>query len=175
MIFAWQDPKTGGYMGTKPEPVPSHHILQPLDDVKPPEELPFSSSNEINTPHRSMLAFNALTISLRLLINPPSWPELRLHDQVLIVQMDQIPAEDRFKQFRYIQWVEDSNLPDNLRLRPPPFAWSPDLIALVILFFIFVLGTVIFLYLFPDDSYESRIGPRHHNVKQFYKYAYKRL
>lgn len=121
-----------------------------------------------------MLAFNALTASLQLLINPPSWPELRLHDQELLVHMNQIPAEERFKQLQYVLWVRDANLPSNLRLRPPPFAWSPDLIAFVILAFVFVAGSVIAHYIFTQQ-YGHGVGPRPHDIKQFYKFAYKRL
>lgn len=62
-----------------------------------------------------MLALNALAVSLRLFVDPPEWPESRLHDQDLIVHMHQIPSEDKFKQFRYIQWVKDASLPTGKR------------------------------------------------------------
>lgn len=109
--MAWQDPKTGAYTGQKPEPVPDHNIMQPLDDVRKEPEVLASNRDEgeffercwdkgefsAGMPHRSMLALNALTVSLRLFVDTPRWPELRLHDQELLVQMHQIPAEDKFK------------------------------------------------------------------------------
>jgi hypothetical protein len=59
-------------------------------------------------------------------------------------------------------------------MHPPPFAWSPDLIAFVVLAFIFVAGSVVAHYIFTQQ-HQPGIGPRPHNAKQFYAYAYKRL
>ncbi|KAI6210039.1 Mediator complex subunit rgr-1 [Aphelenchoides besseyi] len=173
-LFAWQQPKSGCYARTKPEPVPRHGVVDAmgLDDSpvvtsKPKEEQ--SGRDECNQ-RFSSLVLNALVVALRLFVDPPQWPELRLHDQELLVQMHQIAAEDQFATFRYVDWVKDAQLPSDLRLRPPPHAWSPDLIAFVILAFIFVAGSVVAHYVFTQQQ-RPGIGPRPHNAKQFYMYG----
>ncbi|KAI6234814.1 UPF0764 protein C16orf89-like protein [Aphelenchoides fujianensis] len=172
-LLAWQQPGAGFYARTRPEPVPRHGVVDAFGLEDTPDDSK-RTGGEQKSGQFSSLAAQSLVVALRLLLDPPEWPELRLHDQELLVQMHQIAAEDRFQSFRYVEWVRDAHLPSDLRMRPPPHAWSPDLIAFVCLAFIFVAGSVVAHMIF-SKQYRPGVGPRPHNAKQFYMYAYKKL
>lgn len=108
-------------------------------------------------------------IFVRYLLDPGPWVELRFSDQVHI---DQIASEDRFAHFKYIDWVKDSKIPNEVyrqMAKPPPVAWSPDLVAFVFLLLICVIGTVIGHYVFTNSNSHIR------HVKQLYPYSFKKL
>lgn len=116
--------------------------------------------------HTTVVAMASLLIFLNFLMNPSPWPEYHLSDKLMTV--DQIVAEDRFRNFRYIDWVKDAHFPSNIRLpKPPPMAWSPDLIAFMALLFIVVAGSVLAHHLFSSNRYCR--------TKRMYHFAYKKL
>lgn len=117
-------------------------------------------------PHTTVVAMASLLVFLHFLINPSPWPEFHLSDKLMTV--DQIVSEDRFRNFRYIEWVKDAHFPPNIRLpKPPPMAWSPDLIAFMALLFIVVVGGVLAHHIFSSNRYWR--------AKQMYHFSYKKL
>ncbi|KAH7714867.1 hypothetical protein AAVH_17759 [Aphelenchoides avenae] len=170
--LAWQHPRLGCYTRSKPEALPNMGLsadvlgFGPGSSARKPLEESVAQDSCLS--HMSTVAAGALLTFLRLLLDPAPWPEFHFADQ--LVQIDAVVAEDRFVQFRYIDWVRDALLPSDVRLpRPPPVAWSPDLIAFVVLLFIFVAGVVVAHHLFSSSA-TNTIGR-----KRVYHYAYKKL
>ncbi|VDM38684.1 unnamed protein product [Toxocara canis] len=108
-----------------------------------------------------LLDKESLVVFLRFLLDPGPWPEFFLADQPVTVQ--NIPAEDQFRQYRYARWVRDS-FPAQIPLsRPPQLGWSPDLLACLVLIGFICVASLIARF----------CGKR--RVKQMYRFAYKNL
>lgn len=111
---------------------------------------------------------------MRFLLDPGPWPDLHFADH--LVQIDRIISEDRFQRFKYVQWVRDSSLhlmhaSQKILPKPPPIAWSPDLIAFVILLLIFSVGSIVAHYIWGNNVGDNfKIGG-----KRVYPYAFKKL
>ena len=59
--------------------------------------------------HTSLVAGLSIAgLFLRLLLDPGPWPEQ--HGLAQILQMDGIPAEEKFHAFRYLEWVHDTDI-----------------------------------------------------------------
>ncbi|CAD5230697.1 unnamed protein product [Bursaphelenchus okinawaensis] len=176
LILAWQHPRKGCYTSAKPDPMPKHGIIEPFDQFG---DVLHESSRKQDAciDHQTAAAVNALAMVLKTLFDPPPWPDQRINlDNMLQQHLHQIPSEDRFHTFKYVNWVRDANLPDQYRLpRPPPNAWSPDLIAFVCLGFALLAISVCAHHIFSARNHPAGIGPPPKNLKQYYAYAYKKL
>uniref|UniRef100_A0A915EL16 Uncharacterized protein n=1 Tax=Ditylenchus dipsaci TaxID=166011 RepID=A0A915EL16_9BILA len=166
--LAWQHPVLGCYTLQKPESIPNLGLSSGLKIVSDNQ----SDQQGTCLLHTSTVVGLGIVMFLRFLLDPGPWPELRFVDQ--LVQIDQIVAEDHFEHFKYIDWVRDSNFPHEIRgmPRPPPMAWSPDLVAFMVLLFFCIIGSVIGHHLFTNNKNYGRMGGK---VKQMYPYAFKKL
>ncbi|KHN77792.1 UPF0764 protein C16orf89 -like protein [Toxocara canis] len=131
-ILSWQHPTLGCFVKESLEDQFAVGVL-PAIISSPPDN--FSSRkilsdiihNDYCSTHSATVASGALVVFLRFLLDPGPWPEFFLADQPVTVQ--NIPAEDQFRQYRYARWVRDS-FPAQIPLsRPPQLGWSPDLLA----------------------------------------------
>lgn len=191
----WQHPSLGCYTAQKPEPVPNlglsssfvkndqndqigkiwylfvrFHMLIIFFDHSFTITLLFfliliSEACRMQT---TTIAALTLVTFLRYLLDPGPWAEFRFADH--LVQIDQIVAEDHFRHFKYIEWVRDCPHEIHRMPRPPPVAYSPDLIAFMALLFFFIIGSIVAHQLCTGD-HNAKIG----KTKLLYPYAFKKL
>ncbi|KAI1723363.1 hypothetical protein DdX_03518 [Ditylenchus destructor] len=158
----WQHPSLGCYTAQKPEPVPNLGLSSSF--VKNDQ------NDQIEACRMQTTTIAALTLVtfLRYLLDPGPWAEFRFADH--LVQIDQIVAEDHFRHFKYIEWVRDCPHEIHRMPRPPPVAYSPDLIAFMALLFFFIIGSIVAHQLCTGD-HNAKIG----KTKLLYPYAFKKL
>ncbi|KAI1722929.1 hypothetical protein Ddc_07113 [Ditylenchus destructor] len=157
----WQHPSLGCYTAQKPEPVPNLGLSSFAKN---------DQNDQIDACRMQTTTIAALTLVtfLRYLLDPGPWAEYRFADH--LVQIDQIVAEDHFRHFKYIEWVRDFPHEIHRMARPPPVAYSPDLIAFMALLFFFIIGSIVAHQLCTGD-HNAKIG----KTKLLYPYAFKKL
>uniref|UniRef100_A0A914H2V7 Uncharacterized protein n=1 Tax=Globodera rostochiensis TaxID=31243 RepID=A0A914H2V7_GLORO len=191
-LLSWQHPKLGCWTARKPDSMTNLGIHEAVEfeqfrgmsagrrknaEVERAEEMS-SREDAFCLPHMSTVAGLAISsVYLRFLLDPGPWPEHSLTEQ--LVQMDGVLAEDKFRQFPYLEWVRDSLIegvePIGIQLlRPPSSSWSPDLIAFIFLLFLVVFAFVLIMH-FCGDVGEHPTGRRAGALqKKMYPYAFKK-
>ncbi|CEF61177.1 Nuclear receptor subfamily 2 group F member 6 [Strongyloides ratti] len=120
-ILSWQHPSLGCFSREIPEEHINSGIVRNNFNVKQ------SIASEICASDSNFLGVYALLVYFRLLLEPPfKFREYNLPEQPVF--MGHIPAEDKFKQFKYKDWVRDAGFPNELRIpRPEPIFWLKDI------------------------------------------------